>query len=167
MNPQTLFAAHRDSVFRYLARVVGPEDASDLTQEVFLRVTRSPGPDATGAGERAWVFRIARNLALNHQRDRGRRPATVELADAARPPAQETAVAMRQALAQLAPLDREVFLLREAVGLSYDEIATSCDLTTDAVRARLYRSRDQLRQLLAPLLLNGSTPLVRLYEPPR
>ena len=126
---------------------------------------RSPVPDTTSEGERAWVFRIARNLALNHQRDLGRRPATVEMTDNARPVDQETAVAMQQALAQLAPADRDVFLLREVVGLSYGEIAVSCDLTTDAVRARLHRSRAQLRDLLTPLLLNGSTPLVRLYEP--
>jgi RNA polymerase sigma-70 factor (ECF subfamily) len=165
VKAQALFTAHRDSVFRYLTRIVGASEASDLTQEVFLRVTRAAVPETTRDGERAWVFSIARNLALNHQRDRGRRPETVELDDAARPASQDTAVAMRQALGRLAPLDRDVFVLREVVGLSYEEIAGSCDLTADAVRARLRRARVQLRDALAPLLLNGSTPSVRLYEP--
>jgi RNA polymerase sigma-70 factor (ECF subfamily) len=164
VTPQALFAAHRDSVFRYLSRVVGPTEAADLTQEVFLRVARAPIPETTRDGERAWVFRIARNLALNHQRDSGRRPHTVELVDAGRPAPQETALAMRQALGHLASLDRDVFVLREVIGLSYDDIAASCELTPDAVRARLRRARIHLRELLGPLLLNGSTPFVRLYE---
>ncbi|MCC7044320.1 MAG: RNA polymerase sigma factor [Acidobacteria bacterium] len=165
MKSQVLFAAHRDGVFRYLCRVVGQGDAPDLTQEVFLRVARHPVPDTSTDGERAWVYRIARNLALNHRRDSGRRPQTVELADASRPASQETSTAMRQALDRLAPLDRDVFLLKEVAGLTYGEIATSCEITPDAVRSRLHRARQQLRDGLRPLLDNGSTPHVRLYEP--
>jgi RNA polymerase sigma-70 factor (ECF subfamily) len=152
-------------VFRYLCRVVGPHEATDLTQEVFLRVARSPVPETTADGERAWVFRIARNLALNHRRDSGRRPETVELAEAARPAPQETAAAMKQALDRLSPLDRDVFLLREVVGLSYEEIAGSCEISHAAVRARLHRARQQLRNELQPHLKNVGPRLVRLYEP--
>jgi len=162
VTAQALFAAHRDSVYRYLSRIVGPTEASDLTQEVFLRVARAPIPETTRDGERAWVFRIARNIALNHRRDSGRQPQTVDLIDAGRAAPQETALAMRQALAQLAPLDRDVFVLREVVGLSYDDIAATCELTPDAVRQRLRRARLHLRELLAPVLLNGSTPFVRI-----
>jgi RNA polymerase sigma-70 factor (ECF subfamily) len=152
-------------VFRYLCRIVGPNEATDLTQEVFLRVARSTVPDTTADGERAWVFRIARNLALNHRRDSGRRPETVELADAARPAPQETSAAMKQALDRLSPLDRDVFLLREVAGLSYEEIAGSCEISHAAVRARLHRARQQLRNELQPHLKNVSSRLVRLYEP--
>ena len=152
-------------MFRYLCRIVGPNEATDLTQEVFLRVARSTVPDTTADGERAWVFRIARNLALNHRRDSGRRPETVELADAARPASQETSAAMKQALDRLSPLDRDVFLLREVAGLSYEEIAGSCEISHAAVRARLHRARQQLRNELQPHLKNVSSRLVRLYEP--
>ena len=41
---------------------------------------------------------------------------------------------MKQAIEQLAPLDRDVFLLREVAGLSYDEIAISCEITPAGVR---------------------------------
>jgi RNA polymerase sigma-70 factor (ECF subfamily) len=161
VRSQALFAAHRDGVFRYLSRIVGQEEASDLTQEVFLRVARTPVPETTAQGERAWVFRIARNLALNHHRDVRRRPATVELGDASRPAHQETEVAMRQAIGRLLPKDRDVFLLREVSGLSYAEIASACEMTADAVRARLHRAREQLRTELQPLLKNGTTTHVR------
>jgi RNA polymerase sigma-70 factor, ECF subfamily len=164
LKAQVLFAAHRDGVFRYLCRIVGPTEATDLTQEVFLRVSRSAVPETTSDGERAWVFRIARNLALNYRRDASRRPETVALGDAARPAAQESAAAMREALERLAPLDRDVFLLREVAGLSYDEIAVSCEITHAAVRTRLHRARQQLRRELRPHMNDGTVSVVRLYD---
>lgn len=164
LKAQGLFAAHRDGVFRYLCRIVGQSDATDLTQEVFLRVARTAVPETSADGERAWVFRIARNLALNHRRDSGRRPHTVELTDAVRPPLQEASLAMKQALDQLPPLDRDVFLLREVAGLSYDEIAGSCEISTPAVRSRLHRARQQLREALHPFISDGSRRHVRLYD---
>lgn len=165
VKSQVLFATHRDAVYRYLCRVVGHQDAPDLTQDVFLRVARSGVPETSTDGERAWVFRIARNLALNHRRDTGRRPSTVDLTDVSRSAPQETSAAMKQALEQLAPLDRDVFLLREVAGLSYDEIAISCDISAAAVRSRLHRARQQLRHVLQPLLSDGAIQLVRLYDP--
>ena len=149
-TPHLLFATYRDGVFRYLSRIVGPAEASDLTQEVFLRVSRSVVPAANAGEQRAWVFRIARNLALNHRRDTERRPRLVALVDAPASASQEDAVAVRQALDQLAQLDRDVFLLREVAGLSYDEIASACELSADAVRSRLHRARQQLRASLSP-----------------
>jgi RNA polymerase sigma-70 factor (ECF subfamily) len=162
VNPQLLFTAHRDSVFRYLCRTVGYADASDLTQEVFLRVSRAAVPEVSADRQRAWVFSIARNLALNHRRDTGRRPPTVELTEASRPASQETAAVMREAIDRLAPLDRDVFLLREVSGLSYDEIAVSCEISVEAVRARLHRARQALRLWLRPHVQNGHAPLVKL-----
>lgn len=164
LKAQVLFAAHRDGVFRYLCRIVGPTEATDLTQEVFLRVSRTAVPETTSDGERAWVFRIARNLALNYRRDASRRPELVALGDASRPPGQESATAMREALDRLSPLDRDVFLLREVAGLSYEEIAVSCEITHGAVRTRLHRARQQLRDELRPRMNDATGTVVRLYD---
>ncbi len=152
-----LFTAHRDGVFRYLCRIVGYGDAGELTQEVFLRVARGPVPDTSEGSTRAWVFSIARNLALNHVRDGKRRGVAVEMADPVAAPTQELTAALRQALERLPALDRDVFLMREAGGLSYDEIAVACELTADAVRSRLHRARQQLRSTLGSALQGGST----------
>jgi RNA polymerase sigma-70 factor (ECF subfamily) len=143
--------AEYPGVFRYLCRVVGQTDvARDLAQEVFLRVSRAKAPTG-GADRRAWVFKIARNLALNYLRDLRRRtaPEIAQLVEAARPATQELATLLKEVLAALPDLDRDVFLLRESAGLSYDDIAQTCELTPDAVRSRLHRARQQLRRDLA------------------
>lgn len=151
---EQLYADHRDGVFRYLRRIVGgTETAHDLTQEVFLRVSRAGVPDAPDAGRRAWVFRIARNLALNHVRDGRRRPATVALVESTLPATQELSAALQAAIADLPDEDRDVFLLRESAGLSYAEIATACDMHIELVRSRLHRARQTLRAALGASLL--------------
>jgi RNA polymerase sigma-70 factor (ECF subfamily) len=114
---------------------------------VFLRVSRAPLPE-TNEGQRAWIFRIARNLALNHVRDERRRPESVALVERGTAATQELRIAVRQALDALPAIDRDVFLLRESVGLSYEEIAAACDLSPDAVRSRLHRARLALRETL-------------------
>jgi RNA polymerase sigma-70 factor (ECF subfamily) len=148
-----LFDAHRVGLCRYLTRIVGqPDTARDLTQEVFLRVTRSVVPTDSAESQRAWIFRIARNLALNHLRDSRRQPATTSLVEVGRAGTQELSVAVQQALESLPELDRDVFLLKESAGLGYSEIAAACDITPDAVRSRLHRARQQLRASLGSVI---------------
>jgi RNA polymerase sigma-70 factor (ECF subfamily) len=150
---ERFYADHQAGVFRYLHRIVGGLDAArDLTQEVFLRVSRAGVPESSAMGRRAWVFRIARNLALNHVRDGLRRPPSVELTEAVVPGTQELAVALSHAIEALPPLDRDVFLLRETAGLRYDEIAAACDVTEGTVRTRLHQARQALRATLGASL---------------
>ena len=150
LTAEALFTEHRQQLFRYFYRTVGhAETARDLTQDVFVRVTRTSVPADDDAHVRAWLFRIARNLALDHHRQRTRRPEAPLPAVVATHAPQDVVVAINEALAQLSDVDRDVFLFREVVGLGYAEIAESCELTTDAVRNRLHRARLQLRDALA------------------
>jgi RNA polymerase sigma-70 factor (ECF subfamily) len=157
-----LFAAHHQQLFRYLYRALGQRDvARDLTQDVFLRVSRATVPPGTAPERQAWLFRIARNLLIDHYRRRQRSP---EVADttviAGMAASQEAGAAIREALAALADLDRDVFLMREVAGLDYKQIADACDLTVPAVRSRLHRTRLELRDLLtAPVAERCATPL--------
>ena len=150
-DAEALYRANRDGLFRYFCRAVGDADrARDLTQDVFVRVSRSIIPAEPEAALKGWLFQIARNLALDHHRSSKRRPAPAPLTDTAvRPASQDTSAEVNQALASLADLDRDVFLMREVVGLGYDEIATACGLTPDALRSRIHRARLQLRDLLS------------------
>ena len=153
-EPETLFVANHDRLFRYFCRAVGrAELARDLTQDVFLRVSRTVIPAAADGDLRGWLFRIARNLALDHHRKRLRHPEPVALVDEpTRSSSQDVSLAVNEALASLQAVDRDVFLMREVAGLGYEEIAAACELTPDAVRSRIHRARLQLRdQLAAPL----------------
>lgn len=65
-DSEALFTAYRQRLFSYFYRVAGhPEAASDLTKDVFLRVSRTSIPVASDGEVRALLFRIARNLALD------------------------------------------------------------------------------------------------------
>ena len=172
-NAESLFALYHDRLLRYLSRAAGEREvARDLTQEVFLRVSRTAIPNGPQHQLGGWLFKIARNVALDHHRQRRRRPET-DLASAPEGTTdaqQQMAMALKQALATLTDLDRDVFLLREVGGLSRDEIATACDLTPDAVRSRIHRARLELRaQLASPIdaLRRQSIRPVGNTRPPR
>jgi RNA polymerase sigma-70 factor (ECF subfamily) len=154
VDAAALFAQHQLGLYRYFCRAVGqPETARDLTQEVFVRATRASGPATVLRDSRAWLFHIARTVAIDHHRERQRRPSLdASPQDVGRSASQETGAAVNQALAALADLDREVFLMREVAGLGYEEIALACDLTPDGVRSRICRARLQLREHLFGLI---------------
>jgi RNA polymerase sigma-70 factor (ECF subfamily) len=151
-DAESLFAEYSDRLVRYLSGVAGEREAArDLTQEVFLRVSRTAIPVAPGDQLAGWLFKIARNVAVDHHRRRRRRPET-DLDSApefTKDAQQEMALALKEALATLPDLDRDVFLLREVSGLTREEIATACELTVDAVRSRIHRARLELRAVLA------------------
>jgi RNA polymerase sigma-70 factor (ECF subfamily) len=163
-DPEALFIAHQHRLFRYFYRAVGHADtARDLTQDLFLRVSRSAIPEGADADIRAWLFHIARNLALDHHRARVRRPEPLALADeGTRSPSQDVDLAVNEALAALPELDRDVFLMREVAGLGYEEIGKACGLTLDAVRSRIHRARLQLRHALAAPIATRRTIPMRL-----
>jgi RNA polymerase sigma-70 factor (ECF subfamily) len=150
-DTEALFTANRHRLFRYFCRAVGhAEDARELTQDVFVRVSRTVIPTGPEGAVRGWLFQIARNLALDHLRSGQRRPPLEALTDtAARPASQDASAEVNEALAALADVDRDVFLMREVAGLGYEEIAAACGLTPDAVRNRIYRARLQLRDRLS------------------
>ncbi len=155
-DSQALFAAHQDGLFGYLSRAVGErETARDLTQDVFVRILSSATLPPTAEQQRAWVFRIARNLVIDHhrrQKHRQTEPLTADPVSDGRTTSADTAAIVHQALSRLDDDARDVFLMREVSGLSYVEIAEACQLTPDAVRSRIHRTRLQLRaQLTAPI----------------
>ncbi len=163
-DTEALFVANQGRLFRYFRRAVGHDEAArDLTQDVFVRISRTSIPQAADGEVRAWLFRIARNLALDHHRQRARRPEPVALVDeGSRSPSQDVDLAVNQALAALPDLDRDVFLLREVAGLGYDEISRACALTPDGVRSRIHRARLALRaSLAAPIASRRTTPMRR------
>jgi RNA polymerase sigma-70 factor, ECF subfamily len=157
-DPEHLFTAHHKGLFRYFCRAVGQAEAArDLTQEVFLRLSRTRIPAEDDGDLTGWLFRVARNLALDFHRSRLRHPSLTLVEDGGRAASQDVSAAVNEALALLPALDRDVFLMREVAGLGYEEIAGACDLTADAVRSRIHRTRLQLRDRLAAPIATSRT----------
>jgi RNA polymerase sigma-70 factor, ECF subfamily len=139
-----------------LARVAEPADAEDLLQRVFLKVIESlPGFQDRGLPFGAWLFRIARNTAIDFERTR-RHTAPLDEAldhhDQAPGPARaaEHAVERTQILAGLATLtdeQRDVVLYRFFAGLSPAEIGRLMGKREGSIRALQFRALEALRRL--------------------
>jgi RNA polymerase sigma-70 factor, ECF subfamily len=155
-----IFDQHRHAVHAYfLGRVADPELARDLLQEAFLRAWRrlseiGPLPDAR---QRAWLFTVARNLAIDSYRASAARQAAE---DALRHQAatRETTVAGPHLQAELGerlarldaairrlPEDQRVILsMATAGGLTSSQIGEALDVPAGTVRYRLSQARKQL-----------------------
>lgn len=133
---------------------VGPADADDVTQEVFLRVHAGLPKLRDPATLPAWICRIARNVAIDHVRARQAHPPAETLRDdrAAPSPAADAGGDLRErvlrCLAKLPEAYRETLLLRLAEGLTGPEIAERTGLTHGSVRVNLSRGMTMLRPLL-------------------
>ena len=145
-----LFARHRASVWGFFRRRVWDATrAEDLTQETFIALMKSAPRYEVRAPFRSFLFGIAFNL-LSEERRRTRPPASADaLAGlAADAPDLDVVMHVRQAIAALDPIDRDVLLLREFETLSYAEIASALGIPVNTVRSRLFRARMAVREKL-------------------
>lgn len=151
-----LYDAYAERVYRFLLIRVGqPADAEDLLQQVFLRVIESlPRYEQRGLPFGAWLFRIARNAAIDFGRARritGRLdPADAWAVDPLEPAelverAAELA-ALRTALDALSSEQRDVIVYRFFAGLSHAEIGALVGKREGNVRVIQHRALDALRR---------------------
>lgn len=153
-----LYERYRDRVYWYLrTRVATPEDAADLLQQVFLHaLDRLDQYNPRKAPFVAWLFGIARNLAINAHR--GRRPTVswdlipevLRLAAADDPEAQvlrnESLAWLAGVFARLDQSKRELLVLRYVVGLSFAEIAGTVGKSEVSVRQQVSRTLRSLKE---------------------
>lgn len=151
---------HGRTIYNFAYRLSGdPDDASDLTQEVLLRVRRGLATYRPITFE-GWLWRITRNAFLDEVRRRQRRQTTAlpegfEASIGASSPAPDQTLAsyglsddVQAALMKL-PYDfRESVVLCDVVGLSYVEVAGVVDVPVGTVRSRIHRGRKLLRKIL-------------------
>lgn len=143
-------------VLAYLVRRCDqPADAADLVSEVFLVAWRRRGDLPEAADDAVgWLFGIARGVLANHHRGQLRRSALTErlrehiVLTGATHTAPDGSVEVRAALGRLRPQDREVLTLTAWDGLSAEQIAAALGITAAAVRQRLARARQRLREEL-------------------
>jgi RNA polymerase sigma-70 factor (ECF subfamily) len=152
-----LYDQHCQAVFRYfLARLGHQQMAEDLTGEVFRRMlTGLPGYRGIDLPFRAWLFRIARNLLVDHyRREGGHKLVPLEEREQASKEEHDPASAVEQkltmehafqALSALEPSQRDALALRFLSGLSVRETAFALGKTEDAIKALQRRGLAALR----------------------
>ena len=154
-----LMGRHQDRLFRYLLRLAGDEAvAEDLFQQTWLRVAERIGGYDRSRPFAPWLFAVARNLALDHLRRRRpesfdeqpepEAPATPDADPFARAVARQQGARLADAVAGLAPLDREVLSLRFEEDLALAELAERLAVPLPTAKARLYRALARLRERL-------------------
>jgi RNA polymerase sigma-70 factor (ECF subfamily) len=153
-----LLARHGLELARHLRRIVRDDDvAQDLLQDTMLRAYRALGRLGPDANERAWLYRIATNAALNHLRSKARERRVLERAgremDGVVHPGGDsraaTDAARRDALwqkvAELPERQRVAITLRVADELDYDAIAERMGCTPETARANVYQATKKLK----------------------
>jgi RNA polymerase sigma-70 factor (ECF subfamily) len=147
---------HYSLVFRITARVLGnASDAEDVTQETFVKLWRNPPALRDKAALKAWLVRVARNLAIDRlRRARNATDSELELlVDASTAPDGElrhgqAAEQVSAALAQLPERQRMAMQLTYFETMGNQETATVMDITVEAVESLLSRARRTLRSSL-------------------
>ena len=150
--------AYEVPVFNYVMRLVGDRAlAEDLTQEVFIRVFQGLPKFSLRSKFTTWLFQVTKNRVLDELRASERRPrALVALDDAPQlevldAPAEQVEMieALWTAVDGLNTDLKMALLLRDVVGLSYNEIADSLDTTLATIKWRIFKAREEVQLGLA------------------
>ena len=156
-----LYRRHAAAVYRRLTRILGPiAEREDLTQDVFLALHRALPRFRGDAALATLVQRIAINVAFEHLRRAGRRPAAPvdtrffdeliapDASPEARAATREDLARVFACLARIKPRKRIAVLLRVVDGMSFTEIAQLVDATPEAVAKRVQHGLRELDDLL-------------------
>jgi RNA polymerase sigma-70 factor (ECF subfamily) len=169
---EALVKRYQDRIYNFVYRMTeDPDEAEDLTQEVFVRVYRSLPRFRGQASFQTWLYRIASNLCIDRHRHQERSPQVVRSLDApvegpdgerefevpdwqSNPESaflsQELREQVHRALASLTEKLRVVVVMYDMQGLSYEEIAQILRCPVGTVKSRLFNARAALREALRP-----------------
>jgi RNA polymerase sigma-70 factor (ECF subfamily) len=157
---EALYQRHSREVWALAyARWMNADTAMDITQEAFLRLWKQWESGEQIVNPRAWLLRVARNLAEDHAKSAFRRngthpPQTMNGVQAQQPlpleslEREETFGQLRKVLDQLPAADREILTLRYALEYNTNEIADLLSINATAVHMRLSRARQRVAERL-------------------
>lgn len=165
-----LYGRYHRQLYAYLfAMLRSPHAAEDVTQDIFVKLHAQIGSYRFQSPFHHWLFRLARNQAIDHiRREKVRSTASLDAEPEEGTPLRERVAAkgssaaedavsaeragqVRQAVESLPDGFREVVLLREWDDLAYEEIAERLDLSVGTVKSRLFRARAMLEKRLKSL----------------
>lgn len=171
---ELLVRDYEKNVYNLALRTVkNPDDAADMTQEAFIKAYNSLPSFRGDSKFSVWLYRIVSNVCLDFLRSRNRHPTVsisvenddgeeteLDIADESQSPEELlerklTREAVRQGLDALPEDYRQILLLREIQGLSYEEIAEVLSLEIGTVKSRIFRAR---KKLCGFLLRDGNIP---------
>ena len=163
----------QDRVYNFSFRLTGNRDrAWDLSQEAFLKAFAAIGSFRGGSRFYTWIYRILLNLHMNKEKSMGRRMEKRSLSmnqtrddnhrsalgerlagpgnsdPSSEVLRKERKAAVQEAISQLAADQKQVVLLRDMEGMSYEEIADLLEIPVGTVRSRLHRAREELKRRL-------------------
>lgn len=168
---EELVERYQTRLLNFIYRTIGDrERAEDLVQEVFIRVYRHIHRFDTSKKFSTWIYTIASNLAKNELRNRARNPLVLfqtmegshgdderplQFEDYATRPddlfqKRHLRALVEETVAQLPEHHRQVFVLREIEGKSYEEIAEITDCNLGTVKSRLNRARNAFAAIIEP-----------------
>lgn len=165
---EQLIAEHQKRIFSIAYRIAGnSEDASDMAQEVLIKIFRSLKNFRGDSKFSTWLYRVATTTCLDEQKKQRRHTAysldqtleaedgniTTEPVDTGPTPEESLErkamhQAIHQAIGKLKKDHQKVILLREVQGMSYEEIATVLNCSEGTVKSRINRARDHLKKIL-------------------
>lgn len=151
---ELLYHQYKRRVFGIIHRIVGPGDAEEVAQEVFVRIFRALGAFRGESALSTWIYRLTVNAALSYVAKRSRRQ---EVGDEALSMLPAEAVPqgdpglrnrIEQALAQLPAGYRAILVLHDVEGLSHEECAEILDCRVGTCKSQLHKARARMREFL-------------------
>jgi RNA polymerase sigma-70 factor (ECF subfamily) len=166
---QEIYSAFQPKILRYMARMVAEDEAEDLTQEVFAKISRTLNTFRGEASLSTWIYRIATNTALDRLRSMSFQRVHVDLNQQSsvceagiddrnvwtgeKTPLPERQIFRKEMnecicnyVEKLPEGHRTVLILSEFEGLKNKEISEILGITLDSVKIRLHRAREQLKE---------------------
>ena len=151
-----IYELYKKPMYQLTFRLVGPQEAADLTQQIFLQLFQKIDQFAGRSRFRTWLYRLAVNECLQHLRRQKRTvpgslvedPADSSVSEIDRLEQHEL---LEHVLSRLEPDLRTIFLLKEVEHLSYAELVETLEIPEGTVASRLNRARTQLKASLIEL----------------
>jgi len=151
-----LFERYKGRIYRFCLLMVGDEAAAaDIYQEVFINFYRACREGQVMHSVVGYLITAARTRCLNAIKTSQRFASiddTLELGFQPDETASDTNAHLQRALMAIQPQYREVFLLFELEGYSYEEIGRQLNISRDVIKNRIYRAKQALQKILGPLL---------------